>query len=46
MLLDSDVVDGSDLEPLLERLLADPAADFVHVHNARPGCFAVRVDRA
>jgi len=46
MLLDADVVDGGELAPLLEHLLNDPRASFVHVHNARPGCFAVRVDRA
>lgn len=45
LLLDADVVDGAELEPLLDRLLDDPQAAFVHVHNARPGCFAVRVDR-
>jgi uncharacterized protein DUF1203 len=45
MMLDADVVDGTELEPLLERLFKDPRASFVHVHNARPGCFAVRVDR-
>ena len=46
MMLDADVADGRDLERLLHRLLGRPDAAFVHVHNARPGCFAVRVDRA
>lgn len=44
MLVGADVVDGRDLEPVVERLLADAA--YVHVHFAKPGCFAARVDRA
>lgn len=44
MLVGADVVDGADLEPALERLLAQAA--YVHVHFAKPGCFAARVDRA
>ena len=39
----AEVVPGAEAEGLLERLLDEAA--FVHVHNAGPGCFAVRVDR-
>jgi hypothetical protein len=46
MLLDADVVDGREIEPLIERMFADRAVEYVHVHNAKPGCFAARVDRA
>jgi len=46
MLLDADVVEGAALVPALERLLAPPQVAYLHVHNARPGCFAARVDRA
>ena len=45
MMRDSDVVDGEALEPLLDKLFADEQTSYVHVHNARPGCFAVRVTR-
>lgn len=45
-MLDAEVVEGEHLAGLLERQLSDDAAAFVHVHNARPGCFAVRVERA
>ena len=45
MMVDSEVVEGEQLEPLLTRLSGDGRTSFVHVHNARPGCFAVRVDR-
>jgi hypothetical protein len=42
MLVDADVTDGSQLPDVAERLL-DGAA-YLHVHNARPGCFAARID--
>jgi hypothetical protein len=46
MLLEADVAQGGALVPALERLLAPPEVAYLHVHNARPGCFAARVDRA
>jgi hypothetical protein len=46
MLLDGDVVDGQALEPVIDRLLADARASYLHVHFAKPGCYAARIDRA
>ena len=46
MLVDADIVDGHALEPVIARLLHDPRADYVHVHYAKPGCYAARIDRA
>ncbi len=46
MLVDADVVDGQVLEPVIARLLGDPRADYLHVHYAKPGCYAARIDRA
>jgi len=43
---DADVVEGVALEPLVERFLADPQVAFLHVHNARRGCYACRIERA
>ena len=45
MMVAADVCDGSDLRGVLERLLADEAVAFVHLHNARQGCFSCRVER-
>jgi hypothetical protein len=45
-LLDADVVEGRQLESLIERLLEMPDAAYLHVHNAKPGCYAARIDRA
>ena len=46
MMIDAEVVDGRDVEPVIERFLAAPATDFLHLHFARRGCYAARVDRA
>lgn len=46
MLHEAEVVDGSQLEAAIERLFADSRVAFLHVHNAKPGCYAARVDRA
>jgi uncharacterized protein DUF1203 len=39
------VIQGSELQETADRLLADDTVAYVHVHNAGPGCFAVRIDR-
>ena len=46
MMRDADIAQGSDVEALCERLLARPEIAYLHVHNAKPGCFAARVERA
>ena len=46
MMTDADVVDGTALEPLIEKLLADQAVSFLHAHYARRGCYAARIERA
>ncbi len=46
MLLDADVVDSPQLRTAIARLLAPDSVAYLHVHNAKPGCFAARVDRA
>src|SRR6266481_985787 len=40
-----DVCDGTDVERLLDRALADRRTDCVNIHTARPGCFLCRVER-
>ena len=40
------LVAGAALEGAIERLFADPAAAYLHVHYASAGCYAARVDRA
>ena len=46
MMVAAEVVVGSELEPVLDRMLAEPSVDYLHLHNAKPGCFNCRVERA
>jgi hypothetical protein len=46
MMIDADVADGAQVEPLIERLLGDARTAYVHAHYARRGCFAARIERA
>ncbi len=46
MMIDADVVDGSVLEAAIRRMFADAAVAYAHVHNAKAGCYAGRIDRA
>ncbi len=46
MMRTAELVDGAEVEPVIERLLADPGVAFLHIHYAAPGCFAARVDRS
>lgn len=45
-IVDADVIDGEKLETLIDRMLANDAADYLHIHNARLGCYAALVKRA
>jgi hypothetical protein len=45
-MVDADVVAGASLDRLIKRYLDNPQIDYLHLHNAKPGCFAARVDRA
>jgi Protein of unknown function (DUF1203) len=46
MMLEADVVPGAELGPAIARMLERGATAYLHVHNAKPGCYAARVDRA
>ncbi len=46
MMVGHELIDGRQLEAAIERLLAEPAAAYLHIHFASPGCYAARVDRA
>jgi len=46
MMIDAEVCEGTEAADLFERLLADPRTSYLHVHNAKRGCYAARVERA
>jgi hypothetical protein len=46
MILDADVLPpGTELRDWILKSFADPAVDFIDVHNAKRGCFSGRVLR-
>ena len=45
MMTAADVVEGTELEAGIGKLFSNQRAQYLHVHFARPGCYAARVDR-
>lgn len=45
MMVTGEVCEGADVHATLERLMADDAVAFIHLHNAKRGCFSCRVER-
>jgi hypothetical protein len=46
MMLEADVVDGTELVPVITRMFTNPAVSYLHAHHARQGCYSGRIDRA
>jgi hypothetical protein len=46
MMIDADVMQGHELALAIDRMFASHRAKYLHVHNAKAGCFAARVERA
>jgi hypothetical protein len=46
MMVDNRLVDGNEIEPVLEKMLAPSNVDYLHVHFAAAGCYAAKVQRA
>lgn len=44
-IVDAELAEGDSIEPAIKRLLGKSGADYLHVHYAKYGCFAARVDR-
>ncbi len=45
MLRVAEVCEGRKLEAVVAAMFAEADVAYVHVHNARPGCFSCRIDR-
>ena len=45
MMIDADVIDGESLESLIERMLENESAEYLHIHNAKLGCYVGLVER-
>jgi hypothetical protein len=46
MMRDADCTPGTEVEPLIHQMLADPKIAYLHAHSAKPGCFFARINRA
>ena len=46
MIVSADLVEGAQIETMIDAMLADPAVAYIHAHFAKPGCYAARIDRA
>ena len=46
MIVEADAVLGDDVEAALARLFARDDTVYIHIHYAKRGCYACRVDRA
>lgn len=46
MMGEADVVQGTDLVATIDRFFANERISYLHIHNARPGCYNCSVVRA
>ena len=42
MMVDAEIASGDALEPVIERMLAQPGVAYLHAHNAGRGCYAAQ----
>ena len=45
MMVNCEVAQGSDLAKQINHFLANPQISYLHLHNARAGCYSCRVER-
>ncbi len=45
LMVDADLVDGREMEGVIERFFADPRVAYIQAHYAKRGCYAARIDR-
>jgi hypothetical protein len=46
MMIAAEVAEGSELDEAIRRLFANENASYLHIHNAKPGCYNCCVVRA
>ena len=46
LMLTADVVEGEELKQMIGNMLEDDKVQYLHLHYARPGCFAAKVTRS
>ncbi|MGB7321783.1 MAG: DUF1203 domain-containing protein [Albidovulum sp.] len=46
MMVDAEVVPGNTVSSVISKAFDKPEIAYIHLHNAKPGCFAASVHRA
>jgi hypothetical protein len=46
MMKEADVVEGAKLHTAIEKMFLEKSIDYIHLHNAKQGCYAAKVTRA
>jgi hypothetical protein len=46
MMVDAEICSGDEVARQIERQFTNPAVSYLHLHNAKRGCFSCRVERA
>lgn len=46
LMVGAEVAEGTELESVIRRFFAREDVSYLHIHNAKPGCFNCRVERA
>jgi hypothetical protein len=46
MMVDADLAEGEQVEPLIRRLLANADVAYIHAHYAKRGCYSGKIERA
>jgi len=46
MMIEAQVTHGAELELILQQLFRNSRVDYIHIHNADPGCFMCSISRA
>lgn len=42
---DAEICDGAEVAAVIRRLFGNPRVRYIHLHNAKRGCFSCRVER-
>ena len=45
LIVAAEVIESTEIDRSIQRLLGDSSVAYIHVHNARPGCYSCRIDR-
>ncbi|QUD89143.1 DUF1203 domain-containing protein [Phenylobacterium montanum] len=46
MMVDAEVLQGAEAEPLIQAWLERPEIAYLHAHNAKRGCYSARIERS